>query len=69
MKARSHETGAATLGAVLLLMMTLTLAVLYAHRGLLFEQRSAANQYRAAQAFELAEAGIEWSAAWGAGEH
>jgi hypothetical protein len=60
---RRAESGTATLGVVLLLMMLLSMAVLYAHRGLLFEQRSAANQYRAAQAFELAEAGLEWGAA------
>jgi hypothetical protein len=60
---RRAESGSATLGVALLLMMLLTMAVLYAHRGLLFEQRSAANQYRAAQAFELAEAGLEWGAA------
>lgn len=60
---RRAESGTATLGVALLLMMLLTMAVLYAHRGLLFEQRSAANQYRAAQAFELAEAGLEWGAA------
>jgi hypothetical protein len=36
---------------------------LFAHRNLIFEQRTSANQYRASRAFEMAEAGLEWATA------
>jgi hypothetical protein len=35
----------------------------YASRNLIFEQKTSANQYRATQAFEAAEAGLEWAVA------
>ncbi len=41
----------------------LLLAVAVAHRNVLVEQRIAANQQRATQAFEAAEAGIAWTLA------
>ncbi len=59
----THQRGAASLSVSLLLLLTMLLSAAYAHRGLLFEQRSSANQYRAAQAFEAAEAGIDWAIA------
>ena len=63
MNAIRPQRGVGTLGVTLLLMSFLSLALLYAHRGLLFEQRSAANQQRAAVAFETTQAGLEWATA------
>jgi hypothetical protein len=63
MNAIRSQRGVGTLGVTLLLMSFLSLALLYAHRGLLFEQRSAANQQRAAVAFETTQAGLEWATA------
>jgi hypothetical protein len=60
MRVLPRQRGVGTLGVTLLLMSFLSLALLYAHRGLLFEQRSAANHQRAAVAFEAAQGGIEW---------
>jgi hypothetical protein len=56
-----RQGGLATLGIVVMLASLLTLAVLYAHRGVLFEQRGADNQVKAAQALEAADAGLEWA--------
>ncbi|MBY0468589.1 MAG: hypothetical protein K2Q07_06385 [Burkholderiaceae bacterium] len=47
----------------LLLFFAMCLVAAYANRGLVFEQRASTNQYRAAQAFEAAEAGIDWAIA------
>lgn len=58
--ARGRQTGLATLTVVMLLFLAMGITVLYANRSLLFEQRTSANQYRSTQAFEVAEAGIEW---------
>ncbi len=58
-----QQHGFAALTVTLLLFFTMLLAAAYVNRGLLFEQRASANQYRAAQAFEAAEAGIEWAIA------
>src|SRR5690606_17493587 len=41
----------------------MTLLLGFTHRSLLFESRTSANQYRATQAFEAAEAGLEWAQA------
>lgn len=43
-----------------MLFLAMALAALFTSRSLLVEQRSATNQIRAAQAFEAAEAGLEW---------
>ena len=62
--ARSHDQrGAAALIVTVGLFFAMLLATLFANRNLLFEQRSAANQVRSTQAFEAAEAGLEWSIA------
>ena len=45
------------------LLAALLLAVLFVNRGLLLEMRMASNQARATQAFEAAEAGVEWALA------
>jgi hypothetical protein len=61
--AHHPQRGAAALPAVMILFFVLVLIVLYANRGLIFEQRTSANQYRSTQAFETAEAGLEWALA------
>jgi hypothetical protein len=43
-----------------LLFFVMVLGVAYSHRELIIEQRTAANQLRSMQAFEAAEAGLEW---------
>ena len=67
MNARLHlgtaaqlQRGAASLAITLLLFFAMGLMAAYAARGLLFEQRTATNQHHAAQAFEAAEAGLDW---------
>lgn len=60
---RRRVRGAATLVVVLMLLIVAALAAAYASRNIVFEQRTAANQARATQAFEAAEAGLEWALA------
>lgn len=55
--------GAASLALIVVWLVAASLVVLYANRVLIFEQRASANQLRSAQAFEAAEAGIEWALA------
>ena len=55
--------GAASLALIMVWLVAASLVVLYANRALIFEQRASANQVRSAQAFEAAEAGIEWALA------
>ena len=57
------QRGAAALIVVMLLFFLVSLVAAYAARNLLFEQKTSANQYRATQAFEAAEAGLEWALA------
>jgi hypothetical protein len=59
----STQRGAASLLVTSLLCFAMVLAVAYANRNLVVEERTSANQYRSAQAFEAAEAGLEWSLA------
>jgi hypothetical protein len=47
----------------MLLFFAMVLVAVFVNRNLVFEQRSAANQYRSTQAFEAAEAGLEWAQA------
>ena len=61
--AKHDQHGAAALVVVMILLFATALAVAFTHRNLVFEQRSSSNQYRATQAFEAAEAGIEWALA------
>ncbi|MEO7245247.1 MAG: pilus assembly PilX N-terminal domain-containing protein [Rubrivivax sp.] len=62
-RGRAGQRGAAALVVVALLFSILSLVTAYTHRSLLFEQRSAGNQLRSTQAFEAAEAGLEWALA------
>ena len=57
------QRGSASLIVVMVLLFSMALVVAYANRSLLFEQRTSINQYRATQAFEAAEAGLEWAQA------
>lgn len=60
---RHAQRGLGALGVALVLLFAMTTVAFFAHRSLLFEQRSSANQYRSVQAFEAAEAGLEWATA------
>jgi Tfp pilus assembly protein PilX len=60
---RRSQRGVAALTVALLLLSVMALIAFFANRSLLFEQKSSANQYRAARAFEMAEAGLEWATA------
>ncbi len=57
------QRGATTLVVTLVLMFAMTLAAYFLNRNMALEQRLAANQVQAAQAFEAAEAGLEWATA------
>lgn len=61
--APSRQRGAAALIIVMLLFFVISLVAAYTSRNLIFEQRTAANQYRSTQALEAAEAGMEWALA------
>jgi Tfp pilus assembly protein PilX len=57
------QRGVATLLVVMALFFLVSMVAAYTSRNLVFEQRTSANQYRATQAFETAEGGIEWTLA------
>jgi PilX N-terminal len=57
------QRGAASLLVVMVLSFVLLLTAAYTNRNLIFEQQTSVNQYRSTQAFEAAEAGLEWAAA------
>ena len=57
------QRGAAALTVSIVLMIVMALIGFYVNRGMIFEQRTSANQYRATKAFEMAEAGLEWAVA------
>lgn len=60
---RSRQRGVAGLLVTTLLCLATILVVAYASRHIVVEARVSATQYRTAQAFEAAEAGIEWAVA------
>jgi len=60
---RCKQAGAASLVVTLILFGVMALVAAFANRNLLFEARSSLNQVRATQAFEAAEAAVEWSTA------
>lgn len=55
------QRGIGTLAVTMLLLVLVTIAAFYLNRGVMFEQRAAANQARATLAQEVAEAGLEWA--------
>lgn len=57
------QRGVAALAVTALLLVAMLLAALFAGRSLLTEQRGSAQQMHSTQAFEAAEAGIEWALA------
>jgi hypothetical protein len=59
----ARQRGVATLVVVGVLFLILSMVAAYTNRNLIFEQRTLGNQYRATQAFEAAEAGVEWALA------
>ena len=64
-RARSPRSqhGAAALVVTMMLFFAMVLVAVFVNRNLVFEQRTSANQYRSTQAFEAAEAGLEWALA------
>lgn len=60
---RRAQRGVASLIVVMALFFIVSLVAAYTSRNLIFEQRTSANQYRSTQAFEAAEAGLEWALA------
>ena len=59
----ARQRGAAALVVTMLLVFAMLLVVAFANRNVVVEARSSANQYRSTQAFEAAEAGLEWALA------
>ena len=55
------QRGVASLIVVMVLLFVVSLVAAYTSRNLIFEQRTSTNQYRATQALEAAEAGLEWT--------
>lgn len=62
-RAGRGQRGAAALGVTMVLLFVMALGATFASRDLVFEQRTSANQYRSTQAFEAAEAGLQWAEA------
>ena len=60
---RRGQRGAASLIVVMVLFFMMSLVAAYTSRNLIFEQRTSVNQYRSTQAYEAAEAGLEWALA------
>jgi hypothetical protein len=60
---KRQQRGAAALIVSLVLLFGMTLVAFFVNRGMIFEQRTSANQYRSTVAFEMAEAGLEWAVA------
>jgi hypothetical protein len=55
------QRGIGALVVMLMLLFGASIMVFYLNRGLIFEQKAAANQVRSTTAFEVAEAGLEWA--------
>jgi hypothetical protein len=60
-RASSSQRGAAALIVVVVLFFILAMVTAYAGRNLIFEQRTSINNQRATQAFEMAEAGLDFA--------
>jgi PilX N-terminal len=57
----TRQSGFGALAVMLLLLFATSIVVFYLNRGLIFEQKTSANQVRSTAAFEVAEAGLEWA--------
>jgi Tfp pilus assembly protein PilX len=57
----SRQRGFGTLTVTLILLFCASLGALFVNRGVLFEQRTSANQMQSLLAQEVAEAGLEWA--------
>ena len=62
--AARQQRGVVTLGITVAILLLMTVSVFYVNRFLLFELKTASNQYRSTQAFEAAESGLAEGAAW-----
>lgn len=58
-----RQRGAGSLLVVTVLTMVLAVTVIFGHKTILFEQKTATNQYRSTMAFEAADAGLAWATA------
>lgn len=58
---RRPQGGAATLIVVMVLFFVMSLVAAYSSRNIVFEQRTATNQYAAMVSLEAADAGLEWA--------
>jgi hypothetical protein len=59
----TRQRGLATLVMVMMLFFIIAMVAAYTSRNMIFEQRASANLYRSTQAFEAAEAGLQWTLA------
>lgn len=60
---RAGQRGVGALAVSVILLFVISLVAFFANRTLIFEQKTSANQQRATQAYELAQAGLEWALA------
>lgn len=60
---RHRQRGVSSLVIVAILLVAMALIVAFTNRSIILEQKTAANQYRSAIAFEAAEAGLDWATA------
>jgi len=60
----NRQRGAATLITSLILLVAMTIITIFAARSAIMEQKIFANEFRAKQAFEAAEAGLEYTLAY-----
>jgi len=58
---KTHQRGVATLVVVMALFFVLALVAAYTNRNLVYEQRTAANSYRAERALATADGAVEWT--------
>lgn len=58
---RRRQRGAAALIVVMVLFFVMSLVAAYASRNIIFEQRTAANQYTNTVSLEAANAGLDWA--------
>jgi Tfp pilus assembly protein PilX len=58
-----RQRGVSTLIVVMVLLFVVTMVAAYTSRNMIFEQRTGANYLRAANAGEVAEAGLQWALA------